>query len=97
MNCARIIRPVCLGPYQGLGRDSKGVGYGVGGCGICTQIAEGSDAVGLMNARGAQALTPERRSEDDAYGIVTRGEVACRAPAGGRGAVSVGDIMGKEM
>ena len=69
----------------------------MGGCGICRQVAEGSDAVGLMKARGAQALTLERRSEDGAYGIVTRGEVAYRAAAGGRGAVSISDIMGKEM
>lgn len=56
-----------------------------------------ADAVALMKSKGLRALIVERRSEEDAYGIVTETDVAYKVLAYGKdpASVRVHEIMTK--
>jgi CBS domain-containing protein len=58
-----------------------------------------AEAVELMKAKQVRALIVDRRSEDDAYGMVTQRDVAYRVVAEGRDprAVRVYEIMSKPL
>lgn len=58
-----------------------------------------AEAIELMKARNVRALIVDRRSEDDAYGILTLRDVAYRVVAEGRDpkAVRVYEIMTKPL
>ena len=58
-----------------------------------------AEAVELMKKRRVRALIVERRSEDDAYGIVTQRDVVYRVVAQGRdpATVKVHEIMTKPL
>ena len=58
-----------------------------------------AEAVELMKAKQVRALIVDRRSEDDAYGILTQRDVAYRVVAEGRDprAVRVYEIMSKPL
>jgi len=58
-----------------------------------------AEAVELMKAKQVRALIVDRRSEDDAYGMVTQRDVAYRVIAEGRNprAVRVYEIMSKPL
>lgn len=58
-----------------------------------------AEAVELMKAKQVRALIVDRRSEEDAYGMVTQRDVAYRVVAEGRDprAVRVYEIMSKPL
>jgi CBS domain-containing protein len=58
-----------------------------------------AEAVELMKAKQVRALIVDRRSDDDAYGMVTQRDVAYRVVAEGRDprAVRVYEIMSKPL
>jgi len=58
-----------------------------------------AEAVQLMKDKGVRALVVNRRSEDDAYGIVTQRDIVYRVIAGRRDpkAVRVSEVMTKPL
>lgn len=58
-----------------------------------------AEAVKLMKARKVRALIVDRRSEEDAYGILTQRDIAYRVLAAGKdpGAVRVHEAMTKPL
>jgi len=62
-------------------------------------MASVSEAVRLMKEKGVRALIVDRRSEEDAYGVLTQRDVAYRVVAEGRDAdsVRVHEVMTKPL
>jgi CBS domain-containing protein len=62
-------------------------------------LATVADAVKLMKEKGVRSLIVDRRSEDDAYGIITQRDVVYQVMAKGLdpSAVQVHEIMSKPL